>query len=347
MKVTILTPYYYPSVRGNSITVQRIESGLRDQGVAVAVFSLEHHADPDRLRALVLGSRPDVIHGFHAYLTGGLACDAAEALGVPAALTLTGTDVNHDLFDPERGAAVRHALLRARGIVVFHETMGEKVRREIPGVGARIRVIGQAVHCDETRYDLRGKLGLRPEDFVFFVPAGIRRVKNVTFCIEPLARLRARHPQVKLVFAGPVIEAPEGEALQAALRGRDWAFYLGALTHEEVCACLYAVDAVVNSSISEGGMSNAILEAMSKGVVVLASDIEGNRSVIRDGGCGFLYTSEADFLAKAERVVTDPDLRRRMGAEAKARIERDFPMEGEIGEYLRFYQHLLADGPAP
>ena len=39
MILTLVTPNYRPSVRGNSITVQRIESGLRDHGVTGQVFS--------------------------------------------------------------------------------------------------------------------------------------------------------------------------------------------------------------------------------------------------------------------------------------------------------------------
>jgi len=44
MILALVTPYYFPSVRGNSITVQRIESGLRDQGLTVQVFSLDQHS---------------------------------------------------------------------------------------------------------------------------------------------------------------------------------------------------------------------------------------------------------------------------------------------------------------
>jgi hypothetical protein len=30
MNLVLVTPYYFPSVRGTSVTVQRIESGLRE-----------------------------------------------------------------------------------------------------------------------------------------------------------------------------------------------------------------------------------------------------------------------------------------------------------------------------
>jgi glycosyltransferase involved in cell wall biosynthesis len=93
---------------------------------------------------------------------------------------------------------------------------------------------------------------------------------------------------------------------------------------------LRVVDVVVNSSLSEGGMSNAVLEAMSRGVAVLASDIEGNRSIIVDEVDGLLFTSEDDFERKAERLIVDPDLRRRLGRQAQAKIEREFSPKREI-----------------
>jgi len=39
MIFTLVTPHDFPSVHGSSIIVQRIETGLRDHGVADQVFS--------------------------------------------------------------------------------------------------------------------------------------------------------------------------------------------------------------------------------------------------------------------------------------------------------------------
>ncbi len=341
MILALITPYYFPSVRGNSITVQRIESGLRDQGLTVEVFSLDRQGRDVTLSGL-RGLRPDVIHGFHATATGPLVVEAARDLAIPASITLTGTDVNLDLFDPARRPRVLGVLEMAQAIVVFHEAIRDKLLSEAPTLRPRVHVIGQTVQCDEMRYDLRSKLDLGPQDLVFFQPAGIRRVKNIPVVIPPLIALQRRHPQLKYVLAGPVIEADEGERLQVMLKDLPWAFYLGAVSHEEICAILPQVEVVINSSLSEGGMSNAVLEAMSKAVPVLASDIEGNRSIIVDGHDGFLFQSEVEFLEKAERLLDDPALRYAIGRRAMQKIADNFPLEGEIGGYLTLYRSLVA-----
>jgi len=341
MILALVTPYYFPSVRGNSITVQRIESGLRDQGVEVEVFSLDRQ-DHGTILAALSRARPDVVHGFHATMSGPLVTEAARLLDIPSAITVTGTDVNQDLFDPARRPLVREVLDAVQAVVVFHEAIGEKILREVPAIRDKIRVIGQAVLCDGSRYDLRGAASLHPGDFVFFQPAGVRRVKNIPTVIPWLAALQRRHPDVKYVLAGPVIEPEEAARVTGMLCGLPWATYLGALDHEQICAGLSAVQVVINSSLSEGGMSNAVLEAMSKGVPVLASDIEGNRSVITDGEDGLLFGSPEEFLAKADRLLDDPALRAVMGHRARMKIAAHFRLEGEIDRYLALYRDLVA-----
>lgn len=341
MRLAIVTPYYFPSVRGNSITVQRIESGLRDQGLMVRVWSLEHGPSPDEILKEVNEFVPDLVHGFHATASGRLAIEASRHLHIPSIVSVTGTDANSDLFDPGQRAEVIEVLRQATRIVVFHDVMRAKIIGEVPDVEGRIRVIGQTVRCQEAPFDFRGRLGFAPDDLIFFIPSGIRRVKDVTFCLKPLEALRGRYPKINAVFVGPVIEPEEGKRLQEALKGRHWAFYLGPVSHEELCAMLKSVDVVINSSLSEGGMANSILEAMSRERAVLVSDIEGNRSVVRDGIDGFLFGSEEEFLDKAERLIRDPRLRSELGKRGREKIDRDFSREGEIQEYLHLYEEAI------
>ncbi len=341
LRVALVTPYYAPAVRGNAVTVQRITSGLTDRGLHVTVIALDNVPNPEAVAERLAQFRPHIVHGFHAYHTGPLVARAARSLDVPAVITMTGTDVNHDLFDPARRPAVAAALEDARAIVVFHEAMAEKLGRELPGLRGKVRVIGQSVRCDEERFDLRARLGLGPEAFLFFLPAGVRRIKNVLYAVKPLEALRRRHPAIHLVIAGPILEEAEGERLRAAAVDRPWIHPLGPLSHGEICACLRTVDVVLNTSLSEGGMSNAILEAMSKAVPVLASAIEGNRTIIADGVDGLLFDTEEEFEAKAEALLRDPVLRRRLGGAGKAKVDQEFPLRAEIGEYEALYQSLI------
>ncbi|MEE8282063.1 MAG: glycosyltransferase, partial [candidate division NC10 bacterium] len=302
MQIALITPYYYPSVRGNAVTVERIASGLRGRGHKVEVYSLEAFQNRREIPSAIRAFDPDVLHGFHAFMSGDLVVEEARGADRPALVTITGTDVNIDLFHPERRGRVAEVLKQAQGIIVFDESIRKKLMREVPRLDGKIRVIRQTVACDEKPGDYRAQWEFGSRHIIFFFPAGIRRVKNLTFCIPPLSRLQARYPDLRALFAGPIVEEEEGNRLLSLLAGNAWAHYLGKVPHKEICSMLREVDVVVNSSLSEGGMSNALLEAMSRGVAVLASDIEGNRSVIVDGVDGLFFTSEEDYEQKAERL---------------------------------------------
>ena len=340
MRIALVTPYCYPSTRGNAVTVERIASGLRERGHGVRIYSLEAFQDRREIPSGIRAFGPDVIHGFHAFVSGDLVVAEAAEARVPALVTITGTDVNHDLFDSERREKVVEVLKGAQGVVAFHESIQGKLLREVPELHGRVRVIRQTVACDGKEDDHHAQWGLDSRHIVFFFPAGIRRVKNLPFCVPPLSRLQVSYPNLRALYAGPIVEEEEGRRLLELLAGNQWARYLGEVPHEVICSMLRVVDVVVNSSLSEGGMSNAVLEAMSRGVAVLASDIEGNRSVIVDEVDGLLFTSEDDFERKAERLIVDPDLRRRLGRHAKAKIEREFSPEREIDAYEQLYRDL-------
>ncbi len=340
MRIALVTPYCYPSTRGNAVTVERIASGLRERGHGVRIYSLEAFQDRRETPSGIRAFGPDVIHGFHAFVSGDLVVAEAAEARVPALVTITGTDINHDLFDSERREKVVEVLKGAQGVVAFHESIQEKLLREVPELHGRVRVIRQTVACDGKEDDHHAQWGLDSRHIVFFFPAGIRRVKNLPFCVPPLLRLQVSYPNLRALYAGPIVEEEEGKHLLGLLAGNEWARYLGEVPHKVICSMLRVVDVVVNSSFSEGGMSNAVLEAMSRGVAVLASDIEGNRSIIVDEVDGLLFTSEDDFERKAERLIVDPDLRRRLGRHAKSKIEREFSRERELDAYEQLYRDL-------
>ena len=77
------------------------------------------------------------------------------------------------------------------------------------------------------------------------------------------------------------------------------------------------------------------------GRAVLASDIEGNRSVVEDGVTGLLFRDQAELLANAERLTDDAALRARLGAAGRSLVERRYPPEREIDGYLEAYRQLI------
>jgi glycosyltransferase involved in cell wall biosynthesis len=341
VRAALLTPFDFPSVRGNAITVNRVARGLRERGVELRVWDCSI-TSPSQLAAEVEAYRPQLIHAFHAYRVGLLALRLARSLEAPLLVTITGTDGNHDLFDAERAQTVRRVLEGASTVTVFHDSMREKIVGALPDLAARMEVIPQSVRLEEgPPYLLAERVELPSDAVIFLFPAGIRMVKNPFFPLAPFDRLVGRFPMVRLLYAGPILDHAEGEQLLDALAGRPWVAYLGVVPHLQVRSLLEATHVVLNCSISEGGMANSVLEAMACARPVLASNIEGNRSLVEDGVSGFLFTGLEEFEAKAARLVEDPALRRRLGLAGQSRILALYPPEREIESYLVQYRRMV------
>lgn len=340
-RIALLAPFAFPSVRGNAVTVDRVARGLRARGLELGVWDLS--VTPEHVViAEVEAFQPAVVHAFHAYRVGLVALRLARRTELPLVVTMTGTDANHDLFDPNRAPVVRRVLEGAASITVFHPSIGERIAAALPDLGPRLVTVPQAVALPTTEpFDLDARWALPAERVLFVFPAGIRMVKNPGFPLEPLGRLVRRQPLIRLLYVGPMLDPDEGDALLRALDGRDWARYLGTVPHAQMASLLARADVVLNCSLSEGGMANSILEALSVGRAVLASDIAGNRSLIQDGMTGCLFRDEGDFEARAGELARDPALRARLGTAGRAHVETLYPAEREVGGYVDLYRRLV------
>ena len=340
-RVALLAPFAFPSVRGNAVTVSRIARGLVERGVELRVWDLSVTAEA-AVERQVDEYRPALIHAFHAYRVGPLALRLARRAETPLVVTITGTDGNHDLFDPERAPVVRHVLEGAARITAFHASIVERLTSVLPDRRGRIVIVPQSVRLSPREpFDLDARWPLPPDRTLFLFPGGVRMVKNPLMPIGPLERVVGRHPGVRLLYAGPILDPDTGETFVRALEGRAWARHVGAVPHAQMAALLFRADVVLNCSISEGGMANSVLEALALGRAVLASDIPGNRSLITPGVTGLLFRDGAEFEAEAEALIRDADLRDRLGRAGREQVERLYPIAREIDGYLAVYRSLV------
>src|SRR5437762_1458250 len=167
-RVTVLTPFAPPSVRGNAITADRIVAGLRARGEDITVWDLSAVSEAE-IAAGVDAWRPGLIHAFHAYRSGPLALRLARRLEIPLVVTLTGTDANHELGDPEHAPVVRRVLDGAAMVTAFDASIADRVSAVLPDLRPRLVVVPQATHVQETEpFDLDARWAL-PSNRLLFV----------------------------------------------------------------------------------------------------------------------------------------------------------------------------------
>ena len=330
MKIAILTPTYLPSINGNTTTVNRLVSGLNKKKIFTKVIATSKIKSNKDILKIVKKFNPDIIHAFHASKSGPIALEIAKELKKPLLVTITGTDVNHDLFNRQRRNSVIDVLNHAKNIVVFHKSIKTILIKNLPTSKNKIKIIKQSVKLEKKKYDLRKKLKLDRNHFVFLLPAGIRKVKYQNFCIEGFKRVHLKYPNVKVVLSGPVLEENFANSFFKKIKNLKWIYYLDKIPHDSIFYAMKSTDVVLNKSVSEGGMSNAVLEAMYIGKPVLASNIEGNRSIIKDNYNGLLFSSENDFFKKAGALIKNKKLRERLGRKAKEILRKNFSFKEEI-----------------
>ncbi|TMK76582.1 MAG: glycosyltransferase family 4 protein [Actinobacteria bacterium] len=161
--------------------------------------------------------------------------------------------------------------------------------------------------------------------------------KNLDTLIEATAKLLGRF-DIGLTLVG---EGPLHASLDRSARERRVPVeFIPVVEHGELPRYLQDADAFVLPSLTEGH-PKVLLEAMSAGVPCVASDVDGSRAVLTDGETGLLFDPlDACALAShLERLLTDLDLARRIGARARAAVLERYDLsrlvEREIALLIR------------
>lgn len=210
---------------------------------------------------------------------------------------------------------------------------------------ARTRTLCIPNGVDTTRFhpiaadacqNLRTSLGFPPDALLVGCVADLFEVKRHLDLIDAFARLRTEVPSAQLILIG---DGPMRGAIEARARAQGvaaWIHLPGSC--KDVAARLAAFDLFVLASDTEG-LSNAILEAQACGLPVVATKVGGNPDLV-DDECGALVPPRApEELATAMRDLLDaPDLRARMGARARARVERHHSLQAMTHAYAAMYR---------
>ncbi|MBI2549222.1 glycosyltransferase family 4 protein [Candidatus Woesearchaeota archaeon] len=339
LHVAIVTPSYPPTISGNATTVSRIVEGLQKKHVSCHVFlpSTFAQISSNKLRTLQVS----LIHAFHGYKSGIIAQEIATQLNIPLVLTLTGTDINVDLHQPSKQKKLCRVFNKTQVITVFHKRMQKTLLAYYPQLHHKIVIIHQSVKLIKQPYALREKLTIPKKSFLFYLSAGLRRLKYHAFYLPAFIRLHKLNKQrdIHLVVVGSVLEPDFAQSFLETIKPYSWIHYIPSIPHENIAAALQEVDIVLNTSESEG-QSNNILEAMSLGKPVLAAAISGNKALICDQKNGLLFSSPTNFFKKASLLIDNATLRRELGQEAKTILGKH-AYTREISAYFQAYQRAL------
>ncbi len=269
---------------------------------------------------------PDLLIALHARRSApSLAAFLAQRGRQPALLVLTGTDVYHDIH---RDADAGRALAQADALALLQPAALDELPDE---ARARAHVIYQSAPALPPAPGVPGKRTVT-------MVGHLRAVKDPATFMRAAALATA--PDVLFRQLGGVIDEELGRLAEATQRRVDRYSWAGPVARDVARDAVARSHALAICSTMEGG-ANVIVEAITSGVPVLASDISGNRGMLGDDYAGYFPVGDAAALARlVDRSALDEAFVATLRAQCAARAPL-FAPETERAALLRLVDNLV------
>lgn len=163
--------------------------------------------------------------------------------------------------------------------------------------------------------------------FTLTTVARLHPVKGHALVLEAISRLKKENISVRYQIVG---EGPYRKDLEKKIKElglEDCVNLLGTQGEGAIIDTLRSSDGFILPSFGVGEASPvSVMEAMSIGVPVIATIIGGVPDMIENGHDGFLIPQKdiASIVEKLKLLISDPELRRRLGKQARERALREF-----------------------
>ena len=283
-----------------------------------------------RLAWLFRRRRFDVVHT-HNTKALFYGAPAARLARVPAILH---TRHGQRFWSSRSDDAVFRCLTRLADRVVCVSHDGARLSAAEGIAPRRISTIWNGI--DVTRFTYAGP---RPDGPAVMV-GRLSAEKDVATLIRAAALVVKELPAFQLEIAGTGECLPALQRLAEELGLDGTVRFLGEI--HTVPQLLGRASLLVLSSLTEG-ISLTLLEAMARGLPVVATSVGGNAEVVLDGSTGFLVPPQKPEPL-AERIVyvlRRPDLLAALGRRGRERVEAHFQVSQMVGRYEALYNEIL------
>ena len=334
MKVLLMTPAPAHLYLGGASTVSRYREGLQRCGHLCELFGGTSEGGLKQSLAGTIGRfKPDIVHAHDVTRMG------AQLLGLrmPWVVSLSGEDVHRGIIDDAHGPVVCEVLRRAHRVLAPTAETVDLILEHVPAVVGKIDVVPRAaVPLPTNGTDLRRSLGIPRRRFLVFLPGGLRPIKGQHRAMSLVRTLRAAGADVEMIIAGPDQNAEYAEQLRESAAEEMGLRILPALARDRMGAAYGDADVVLNTSLHEG-CAPTILEAGILGRPVIASNVPGNRELLRHKETGLLFADEEEMAKQVLALYRNRSAAGALGVRIREDFQRRFGQDQEIAELLSAY----------
>lgn len=371
LRIALFTGAYSHISDGVSLTLNRLVAFLEGRGATVRVFapaiatpamahagtlvpvrSVQAPGRPDYRVSLGLSGearlnltqfQPNLFHIATPDFLGLSALRAARRAGAPVVASYHTHFASYldyyrlGVLEPVTWKYLRWFYGHCRHLYVPTASMIEVLRRHAVGGDLRLwpRGVESALFNPSRRSAAwRRERGIGDHEVVIAFVSRLVAEKGLRVLVEVLRGLAGRGFAHRAVIVG---DGPERDWLASSLPG---AVFEGHLTGDNLAAAYASSDVFLFPSETET-FGNVTLEAMSSGLPVVAANATGSNALVIDGVTGFLVPprDSAAFLDCVTALVTDADLRSRMGIAARGAAEK-YEWSRILGQIASYYEEI-------
>lgn len=218
------------------------------------------------------------------------------------------------------------------------QSMIEELHRE--GIKGNMKIWARGIDTERfnpSKRDMewRRSVGFADDDIVVTFVSRLVWEKELRTYIESVKKLQKTNPKVRALVVG------SGQAQQEAQKLLPSGHFTGFAEGENLARAYASADVFMFPSHTET-FGNVTLEAEASGLPCIVADAIGSKSLVDDGINGFLAEKKNvdDFARKLEKIVSDPELRTKMG-EASRKMALEYQWDSINAGLVKNYREVL------
>lgn len=259
--VLIYSPFPHQTGQGNSVTADRTELILNKAGFSVLSEGGSYS-----------GEDASCLIALNARRSAGVVAEFDTLHPERQVIVIvTGSDINHPEMD-DRESETRRTMARAEALVMLHQTDLEALPGELQQKA--VCIFPSVILPDGTQHQ-----PAEGNRFEVIMAGNLRPVKNPQLAVEGARLLGDDSP----VYISSYGDASGELAVEMSKSSEEVSHFqwCGKVSHADLLGKMTRAHVLLNTSTLEGG-ANAICEAVSMGLPVVASDIRGNVGMLGD-----------------------------------------------------------------
>ena len=204
------------------------------------------------------------------------------------------------------------------------------------GIGVNVENFTKII-SEKEKKEKKKEFSIKNEDFVFSYVAELNENKNQKLLINVIKELKKENSNIKLLLVG---QGALLEKYKKIINDNDLSENIKLLgRRKDINEILSITDIYLASSLREGLPIN-VMEAMCKGLPIIAMDNRGHRELVKDDENGFIIKTREQMKQKIEKILCDKELKQRLIENGKEKSKK-YEISTIIKSVEKIYKSII------